>query len=103
MSERSRRQGSVEAPFTLPMGHPLGEVGDEWLPGAPVRPRVDCEKAGASPAGNPAGKHAASRNLAYGDYWVEKDGAAGSRAGRRLSAPGHHTARPSSSDTAVSR
>ncbi|NEA53695.1 hypothetical protein G3I60_05870 [Streptomyces sp. SID13666] len=74
MSERSRRQGAVEAPSSLPMGHPLGEVGDEWLPGAPTRPREDGDRTAAAP---PTGKHTPSRNLAYGDYWVEKDGADG--------------------------
>ncbi|MEU3460523.1 hypothetical protein ABZ721_11280 [Streptomyces sp. NPDC006733] len=63
------------------MGHPLGEVGDEWLPGAPVRPREDDDR---PPPAAPAGKCPPSRNLAYGDYWVEKDAAdGGSRNGER--------------------
>ncbi|MCZ4124702.1 hypothetical protein [Streptomyces sp. H39-S7] len=71
MSKSSRRRGAGEAPFSLPVGHPLGEVGDEWLPGAPVRARDDDRPASAATAGG----RPPSRNLAYGDYWVEKDGA----------------------------
>lgn len=81
MSKRSRRQGAGEAPFSLSLGHPLGEVGDEWLSGATVRPREDDDR--SAPA-VPTGKRLPSRNLAYGDYWVEKDAAdGGGRNGER--------------------